>query len=249
VAQHRAGIRPLQIQFLHDQCGRAGAQADAISVQSHRDPRAQRAGELPPILVFKSNADSTVSTDAVVTRLLGLLDPHRHELVLFDANRDAAKSMLLVMDRRELTNRVMGDSRLPFAVTLVTNENEESATVAARHQAPFSAEVSQTEALNMAWPAGTISLSHVVLPIPPDDPLYGQRPPGNQDVLFLGQMAIQGERGTLVLPAERLLRLRHNPFHSYLDAPALAWIDSAGGHRNDGATTSAPAGQGADPSH
>ena len=207
------------------------------------------AGELPPILVFKSNADSTVSTDAVVTRLLGLLDPHRHELVLFDVNRDAAKSMLLVTDRRELTNRVMGDNRLPFAVTLVTNENEDSATVVARHQAPFSAEVSQTEALNMAWPAGTISLSHVALPIPPDDPLYGQRPPGNRDVLFLGQMAIQGERGTLVLPAEWLLRLRHNPFYSYLDARALAWIDSAGGHRNDGAKTSAPAGNGADPSH
>ena len=109
--------------------------------------RSQQAGALPPILVFKSNADSTVSTDAVVTRLLGLLDPHRHELVLFDVNRDAAKSMLLVSDRRALTNRVMGDNRLPFAVTLVTNENEESATVVARHQAPFSAEVSQTEAV------------------------------------------------------------------------------------------------------
>jgi alpha-beta hydrolase superfamily lysophospholipase len=125
--------------------------------------RSPQAGALPPILVFKSNADSTVSTDAVVTRLLGLLDPNRHELVLFEVNREAAKSMLLVYDRRALTNRVMGDNRLPFAVTLVTSENEESATVVARHQAPFSAEVSQTESLNMAWPAGTISLSHLRL--------------------------------------------------------------------------------------
>ena len=146
--------------------------------------RVAAAGALPPMLVFKSNADSTVSTDAVVTRLLGLLDPNRHELVLFDVNRDAAKSMLLVSDRRALTNRVMGDSRLPFAVTLVTNENTESATVVARHQAPFSAEVSRTEPLNMAWPPGTISLSHVALPIPPDNPLYGQRPPGNEETLF-----------------------------------------------------------------
>jgi hypothetical protein len=211
--------------------------------------QSQQAGALPPILVFKSNADSTVSTDAVVTRLLGLLDPNRHELVLFDVNRDAAKSMLLVSDRRALTNRVMGDNRLPFAVTLVTNESEESAAVVARHQPPFSAEVSQTEPLNMAWPAGMISLSHVALPIPPDDPLYGQRPPGNKDVLFLGQMAIQGERGTLVLPAEWLLRLRHNPFYAYLDARALAWIDSAGRHRDAQAEMSAPAGQGADPPH
>jgi alpha-beta hydrolase superfamily lysophospholipase len=212
--------------------------------------RAQRAGELPPILVFKSNADSTVSTDAVVTRLLGLLDPYRHELVLFDVNRYAAKSMLLVSDRRALTNRVMGDARLPFAVTLVTNENDESAMVVARHQAPFSAEVSQTEPLHMAWPPGVISLSHVALPIPPDDPLYGQRPPGNEETLFLGQMAIQGERGTLALPAEWLLRLRHNPFYAYLDARALAWIDSAGGRGSeDHVATAAPSGQGAGSLH
>jgi hypothetical protein len=68
----------------------------------------------------------------------------------------------------------------------------------------------------------------VALPIPPDDPLYGQRPPGNQDVLFLGQMAVQGERGTLRLSSDWLLRLRHNPFYDYLDRRALAWIDSAG---------------------
>ena len=196
--------------------------------------RSRQASALPPMLVFKSNADSTVSNEAAVTHLLGLLDPDRHELVLFDVNRDAAKSMLLVSDSRALTNRVIGDNSLPFAVTLVTNENEASAAVVARHQAPFSAEVAQTEALGMDWPPGVISLSHVALPIPPDDPLYGQRPPGNQDVLFLGQMALQGERGTLVLPAEWLLRLRHNPFYGYLEARTLSWIDSAGAHRSAG---------------
>ncbi len=213
--------------------------------------RSQQAGKLPPILVFKSNADATVTNEAVVTRLLGLLGPNRHELVLFDINRDAAKSMLLVADPRALTDRVVGDGKLPFAVTLVTNENETSPNVVAQHQPPFSPGIAQTEALGMAWPSGVFSLSHVALPIPPDDPLYGQRPPGNQDVLFLGQMALQGERGTLLLPAEWLLRLRHNPFYAYLDARTLAWIDSAGPHRGqdrDG-NQSAPAVQGADSSH
>jgi hypothetical protein len=41
-------------------------------------------------------------------------------------------------------------------------------------------------------------------------------------------MAIQGERGTLRLSSDWLLRLRHNPFYDYLDRRALAWIDSAG---------------------
>ena len=125
---------------------------------------------LPPTLVIKSNADATVSTDAVVDRLLGLLDPHRHELVLFDINRFAAKSILLVADPRALTNRVVGDGRLPFAVTLVTNESPESPTVVARRQEPFSAEMSQTEPLGLAWPAGVISLSHVALAFPAGRP-------------------------------------------------------------------------------
>lgn len=152
--------------------------------------RANRATALPPILVFKSNADSAVSTQAVVTQLLGLLDPNRHELVLFDVNRDAAKSILLVYDPRSLDLSVVGDDRLPFAVTLVTNENEESAAVVARRQQPFSATVTQTDTLGLSWPPGVISLSHVALPIPPDDPLYGQRPPDNRDVLFLDQRAL-----------------------------------------------------------
>jgi len=186
-----------------------------------------RAGALPPILVFKSNADSTVDTGAVVTGLLGRLDDSRHELVLFDVNRQEAKSLLLVTDRRALDLRVIGDDRLPFAVTLVTNENDESAAVVARRQEPHSAAVARTEDLGLSWPVGVISLSHVALPVPPDDPLYGQRPPDNADVLFLGQMAFQGERGMLRLSSDWLLRLRHNPFYAYLQDRTLARIDAA----------------------
>jgi hypothetical protein len=164
----------------------------------------------------------------VVTRLLDRLDPHRHELVLFDVNRDAAKS-LLVVDQRFLDARIVGDARLPFALTLVTNESETSAAVVARRHEPYSAQFSRQDELGAAWPSGVISLSHVALPIPPDDPLYGQRPPGNEDVLFLGQMAVQGERGVLRLSSDWLLRLRNNPFYAYLEARALDWIDRTGG--------------------
>jgi hypothetical protein len=67
--------------------------------------------EFPPTLVFKSDADATVSTSAVVQRLLGRLDADRHELVLFDINRFAAKSVLTVYDPRALSTRVMRHCR------------------------------------------------------------------------------------------------------------------------------------------
>ncbi len=45
-----------------------------------------------------------------------------------------------------------------------------------------------------------VSLSHVALPFPPDDPLYGQRPPNDDDIVFLDDLAIKGERGVLKIP-------------------------------------------------
>jgi alpha-beta hydrolase superfamily lysophospholipase len=184
----------------------------------------------PPTLVLKSTVDATVSTNAVVDRLLKHLAPNRNELVLFDINRFAMKSVLLVTDPGPLTARVMDDGTLSFAVTLVSNENPQSTTVIARHKEAFSADVAATEPLDLTWPQGVISLSHVALPFPPDDPLYGQRPPGNEDVLFLGQMSIQGERGLMKISSDWLLRLRHNPFYDYLERRVLEWVDGAGSH-------------------
>jgi alpha-beta hydrolase superfamily lysophospholipase len=193
-----------------------------------QDPAA--VDKLPPILVLKSTVDSTVTTDAVVDNLLMRLPANRNELVLFDINRNAAiKSTLLVSDPGPLTHRMMADQNLPFAVTFVTNENTHSNSVVARHKAPFSLEKSAVENLGLNWPRGVVSLSHVALPFPPDDPLYGQYASTDGELLFLGDMAIRGERGLLRIPADWLLRLRYNPFYPYLERRLIEWLDVTGG--------------------
>ena len=81
----------------------------------------------------------------------------------------------------------------------------------------------------MEWPRGVFSLSHVALPFPPDDPLYGRYPPEERGKLFLGHQAIQGERGVLQISTNFLLRLRHNPFYDYLEQRVEDWLaDHAG---------------------
>jgi len=179
---------------------------------------------LPPTLVLKSTVDATVSNAAVIDNLLSKLSPRRHALVLFDINRMAKASILLVSDSGPHTRRLMDDATLPFRLTLVSNTTADSRAVNARHKLPFSAQVSSVDALQLAWPLRVLSLSHVALPFSPDDPLYGQYAPDDADTLFLGQMAIQGERGLLKVSSDWLLRMRYNPFYDYLEQRVLDWV-------------------------
>jgi alpha-beta hydrolase superfamily lysophospholipase len=190
-----------------------------------RDPAAD---PLPPILVMKSTVDATVSTTAVVDQLLLRLAPRRHELVLFDINRLAPASSLLVEDPAPLTRRLIDDRELPFALTLVTNTTPDTRAVSAFYKKPLARGNTRSEDLGMEWPPAVFSLSHVALPFPPNDPLYGNTPPRECNTLFLGQQAVQGERGILKISGDFLLRLRHNPFYDYLERRTLAWIDAAG---------------------
>ncbi len=188
--------------------------------------RSTDANAMPPILVFKSAVDATVSTNAVIDRLLSHFSDNGNELVLFDINRSAAKSILLVSDPGPLTNLLMNDASLPFAITLIANENPESANVVAHYKPPNSQDILTTESLGLAWPASVISLSHVALPFSPDDPLYGRIPPEDDDVIYLGQVQIRGERGLLRISSDWLMRLRYNPFYSVLETRALDWVNA-----------------------
>jgi alpha-beta hydrolase superfamily lysophospholipase len=193
----------------------------------------------PPTLLLLTTVDATVSPDAVADQLLKHLAPEGHELILYDINRFAIKSPLLIADPGPLTERLMGDGTLPFALTLIANESPQSRYVTARSKPPLSPEATRIEPLNLAWPDDTMSLSHVDLPFPPDDPLYGRYPPEARSQVFLGQLAIRGERGVLKIPAQWLLRLRHNPFYDYQERRVLEWIERASG-RGDPSPAAGP---------
>ena len=201
--------------------------------QVHRLTRAvsQRINEgggvaLPPTIVFKSTVDATVSTEAVVDGLLLKVQPGDHELVLFDVNRHAATAALLTDDPAPLTQRLIEEEQLPFTLTLVTNTSSDSQSVAASSRVAFSETANNSKILTEQWPEGVFSLSHVALPFPSDDPIYGSEPPAETGRIFLGRQAIQGERGVLRVSQQYLLRLRHNPFFPYLEARTLDWLDS-----------------------
>ena len=188
---------------------------------------AGRAGELPPILVFKSTVDATVTNEAVVSRLLGRLPEGRNELVLFDVNRAADAAPLLVPDPGEWTRRLAEDGALPFTLRVVTNEHIETDAVVLRSKPPRSDRFGEEVALGLAWPDDVLSLSHVALPFPPNDPLYGAGPAPSPDRVFLGDLSLRSERGLIDLPPEFQLRMRYNPFYEVLERRSLEWIEQA----------------------
>ena len=72
--------------------------------------------------------------------------------------------------------------------------------------------------LAFSYPSNVYSLSHVALPFPMDDPLYGLQPRMDEDFgIRLGTLTLHGERGALSVAADQLLRLSSNPFYGYLE--------------------------------
>ena len=70
--------------------------------------------------------------------------------------------------------------------------------------------------LGLRWPVGVSSLSHVSLPFPPDDLLYGYERDGATGIIQLGRIEMRGENGVIAVPPWVLMRQRSNPFHAHL---------------------------------
>ena len=171
--------------------------------------------DMPPILAFVSTVDSTVQAPAVIDSLLGRLAPDGHELVLFDVNRLAVVQPMMIADPAPLTRRLLAQTHRPFALTLITNASAHTLQVMERRSPALGAPTS-ARPLDLAWPRNVFSLSHVALPFPPDDPLYGYAAPVSNRHVQLGRIEIRGENGVLNIPNWMLTRQRSNPFHAYL---------------------------------
>jgi alpha-beta hydrolase superfamily lysophospholipase len=183
----------------------------------------EAAGELPPTLVFQSLVDSTVSTTAVADGLFARLDGD-DELVLFDVNRLADVRAFLPPSTEAFRDQLVAAPARRWRLTLVTNRDAQAADVVARTLAAGAPP--RERALGLAWPPSTFSLSHVALPFPPDDPLWGSAPVPEPDEWLpaLGRLEPRGETGLLVVPVETLVRLGCNPFFPYLAERAREWM-------------------------
>lgn len=215
----------------------AGKQAYRITqeIQSQLTEQA-KAGNLsrvPPILAFQSVVDSTVTAPALVKNLFGRLPAissnqgnsyqNHHELVMFDINRYAEIEPLMKENTSAWIDPILKNNNLQFTVSLLSNKSQENEQVIATSRMPGSSAV-KTCNTGLSWPKGVYSLSHVALPIPPDDPVYGDDKAGSGPGINLGNLSLRGEKGVLQVPAAEMLRLRYNPFYRYLEQHMLVFM-------------------------
>lgn len=192
---------------------------DVIDGDLARAQKAGRMGKLPPILAFQSVVDATVSTDAVVKVLYSRVSGGRDELVVFGVNETENVRPFLKSTDLDRLKGLFGGQRRDYRLTVVACARSDSPEVVERSLAPLSSSLSITP-LHLAWPPRVYSLSHLALPVPADDPLFGLGGP-------VGGMAPRGEKGELTVPMDQVMRLYCNPFFPYLKGRLEAWIASA----------------------
>ncbi len=175
-----------------------------------------RLAGLPPVITFQSVVDATVSVDAIFAALYAHLPANGSELVLFDINRQAKFGLVLRPESAAALARLLPAEPRRYRTAVITNADADSGEVVEQVSEPGEVD-SRVRATGLSYPFGVFSLSHVAVPFPVSDGLYGLEPdPGEDFGIRLGALALRGERGVLITSQEALTRLQSNPFFPYL---------------------------------
>lgn len=167
---------------------------------------------IPPVVALLSVVDATIPPRGLIDKFMMKLTTNDHKLVLFDVNR-VAVDMAMIKDYGQKVVEDMMSGKLPFAVSLLTNRTEKVRNMELREKQANQTVINYVPT-DLSWPAGVFSLSHVALPFPSTDPIYGIDSPND---FSLGRLESRGEIDILRVPFANLMRLRCNPFYDIVD--------------------------------
>jgi alpha-beta hydrolase superfamily lysophospholipase len=177
-----------------------------------------RLKDMPPVLTFQSLVDFTINVHALATALYDKLPANGSELVLFDINRSRNLSLLMRSSAETVLSSLVRPAPRNFDLSVITNDGSSDGSVAEKLTTAGSTEET-TRPLGMRFPPGVFSLSHIAMPFPPDDGLYGGFPaprPTPEFGINLGTLDLRGENGVLVVSLDTAMRMSYNPFYPYV---------------------------------
>ncbi|VUC78195.1 membrane protein [Raoultella terrigena] len=190
----------------------------ALQEQIVQASRSQRLAALPPVLTFQSVMDSTVSTRAVVDSLYRYLPQNGSELVIFDINQAANLRALFRPALYSAVSALLPPAPRQYSTTVITNASPTTYETVAR-TTPAGEKAERVTPLNLAWPQDMYSLSHVAVPFPLNDSLYGREPTEkNLYGISIGTISLRGETSSLSVGLDTLMRVTSNPFFPFMMA-------------------------------
>jgi len=173
----------------------------------------------PPVLSFQSIIDNTVSVSDTVNHLYKRLPKGKHTLVMFDINNHFSKNLLVKGKVNNSIEYLKENSVGPnYQFDLITNLNSSNGrlNLITNHKV--------VKELSYYWPKSLFSLSHLAMPMPNTDPLYGDKNAAKSPGIKLGHLAIYGESSVLEISPSAILRQRWNPFHEYTKKRVLTFL-------------------------
>ena len=177
----------------------------------------------PRTIAFQSALDATVEAPDLVRDFFFYLPSGGHELVVYDFNRIAGVEPILTHDPKEEFGSFIESPGRMFSVSVLTNESADTEDVVELNWVPGE-EKSTKQSTGLRWPDAIYSLSHVALPFPDDDPLYGGKGSRGLIGVNIGSADMKGERGAIKIPAREIMRLHWNPFCRYQEKRILEYL-------------------------
>lgn len=196
----------------------------ALQRQIARAVESGRIDEMPPVVTWQSVVDATVGPIGVADVLYARLHGAGHRLTLFDVNRYGALVAVQRPGAGALIERLSKQAR-GYTLDIVFNTTDQERKVSVRHLTPDGGASVRDTALE--WPETLVSLSHVAIPFPPDDPAYGLNPgSGRAGIPSIGSWLFRGENGAVTVSLGSLTRPRSNPFWTLVDEDVAALVDA-----------------------
>ncbi|MGL5428087.1 MAG: alpha/beta hydrolase [Cetobacterium sp.] len=163
--------------------------------------------ELPPIYSYTSLVDSTVLDKDLYDIFFKMENPE-NKLVIFDVNRKFEEFFKPNVINLNLRDEAL-DLDFKFNVSFVSNYNtkKDDAVEVLNYS---SGKFSEERNTNLKWNESNFSLSHVSIPISPNNSIYGQNS-------ILGDLRLKGENNSLYLSPNLLYRIRYNEFFEYIE--------------------------------
>jgi alpha-beta hydrolase superfamily lysophospholipase len=193
----------------------------AVERQLFKLQKSRRMHEMPPVLAMQSIVDSTVIVPKLITTLFDRLSSASSELFLFDINR---MDRFLNLFNRSFEHTIfpkLQRTDMPFTLSVLKNANPDSRRMLLQTRKGESWTETMTDC---SWPTGVASLSHLAVPIPPEDLIYGTKEATATRGLPLGTLSMRAEPSSLLISNSLFYRCRNNPFYHLMEDHVVKWL-------------------------